>query len=138
MGLDNGICVKSDQRKITREMLPAEIEYCWDEKYDTESGPEILYWRKNWDLRNAVLGSNAVTPEKNSDYEYRINTVDQVFEIIKIINFYTNKEIWEDSDTIWEYEDYLPILQQNIINLTLIASFMKDNPDVYLIFYDSY
>ena len=125
MGLDNGICVKSDQRKITREMLPTEIEYCWDEKYDTESGPEILYWRKNWDLRNA-------------DYEYRINTVDQVFEIIKIINFYTNKEIWEDSDTIWEYEDYLPVLRQNIINLTLIASFMKDNPDVYLIFYDSY
>lgn len=49
-----------------------------------------------------------------------------------------NKETWEKSDTIWEYEEYLPILQQNIINLAIIASFMENNPDIYLVFYDSY
>ena len=49
-----------------------------------------------------------------------------------------NKETWEESDTIWEYEEYLPILRQNVINLAIIASFMENNPDIYLVFYDSY
>ena len=52
-----------------------------------------------------------------------------------------NKETWEDyshGSTIWEYEDYLPILQQNVMNLAIIASFMMNNPDIYLVFYDSY
>lgn len=137
MGLDNGIYVKSNRRKITRNMLPSGIKYCWDEEYDGE-GPEILYWRKNWSLRNAVLESDAVTQCKDDEFEYEISTSKQVFELIKIIVSFMNKEAWKESDTIWEYEEYLPILQQNIINLAIIASFMENNPDIYLVFYDSY
>lgn len=137
MGLDNGIYVKSNRRKVTRDMLPPGIRYCWDEEYDGE-GPEILYWRKNWSLRNAVLESDVVTQSKDDKFEYEINTSKQVFELIKIIVSFMNKETWEKSDTIWEYEEYLPILRQNIINLAIIASFMENNPDIYLIFYDSY
>ena len=118
-------------------MLPAGIKYCWDEEYDGE-GPEILYWRKNWGLRNAVLESDAVTQCKDDEFEYEISTSKQVFELIKIIVSFMNKETWEESDTIWEYEEYLPILRQNIINLAIIASFMENNPDIYLVFYDSY
>ena len=33
MGLDNGIYVKSNRRKVTRNMLPSSIRYCWDEEY---------------------------------------------------------------------------------------------------------
>lgn len=137
MGLDNGIYVKSNRRKITRDILPSGIKYCWDEEYDGE-GPEILYWRKNWSLRNAVLESDVVTQCKDDEFEYEINTSKQVFELIKIIVSFMNKETWKESDTIWEYEEYLPILQQNIINLAIIASFMENNPDIYLVFYDSY
>ena len=137
MGLDNGIYVKSNRRKVTRNMLPTGIKYCWDEEYDGE-GPEILYWRKNWSLRNAVLESDAVIQSKDDEFEYEISTSKQVFELIKIIVSFMNKETWEESDTIWEYEEYLPILRQNVINLAIIASFMENNPDIYLVFYDSY
>ena len=137
MGLDNGIYVKSNRRKITRNMLPSGIRYSWTEEYDGE-GLEILYWRKNWSLRNAVLESDAVIQSKDDEFEYEINTPKQVFELIKIIVSFMNKEAWEKSDTIWEYEEYLPILRQNIINLAIIASFMENNSDIYLIFYDSY
>lgn len=138
MGLDNGIYVRSNHRKITRAMLPEELVYPWDEKYDDpEEGVEILYWRKNWGLRNVVV--RTFPCEDASRYSYIIETPAQVFELIRIIISFMDKEKWEeDGNSIWDYEDILPILQQNIINLAIIASFMRNNPDVYWVFYDSY
>lgn len=138
IGLDNSVIVHSNRRKITREMLPEGMVYPWDEKFDSqEGGVEILYWRKNWGLRDIVV--NTFSNCEGVDYEYLIETPQQVFELIKIIVPFMSKEKWEeDGDSIWDYDEILPILQQNIINLALIASFMKNNPDVYLLFYDSY
>ena len=138
MGLDNGIIARSNRRKITREMLPEGMVYPWDEKFDSpEGGVEILYWRKNWGLRDIVV--NTFPVYEDTGYDYLIETPQQVFELIRIIVPFMSKEKWEeDGDSIWDYDEILPILQQNIINLALIASFMKNNPDVYLIFYDSY
>ena len=133
MGLDNGIIVRSNRRAITRDMLPEELEYPFNRDYDPEE-VEILYWRKNWGLRNVVVNTFP-----DDDYDYLIETPQQVFELIKIIISFMNKEKWEeDGDSIWDYDEILPILQQNIINLAIIAAFMKNNPDVYLVFYDSY
>ena len=138
MGLDNGIIARSNRRKITREMLPEGMVYPWDEKFDSpERGVEILYWRKNWGLRDIVV--NTFPVYEDTGYDYLIETPQQVFELIRIIVPFMSKEKWEeDGDSIWDYDEILPILQQNIINLALIASFMKNNPDVYLLFYDSY
>jgi len=133
LGLDNGIIVRSNRRAITRDMLPEELEYPFNRDYDPEE-VEILYWRKNWGLRNVVVNTFP-----DDDYDYLIETPQQVFELIKIIISFMNKEKWEeDGDSIWDYDEILPILQQNIINLAIIAAFMKNNPDVYLVFYDSY
>jgi len=138
MGLDNGIIARSNHRKITREILPEGMVYPLDEKFDNQDGGvEILYWRKNWGLRNKVV--NIFPIYKDTGYDYLIETPQQVFELIRIIVSFMNKETWEeDGDSIWNYDEILPILQQDIINLALIASFMKNNPDVYLLFYDSY
>ena len=138
MGLDNGAIVRSNHRKITREMLPEGMVYPWDEKFDSsDGGVEILYWRKNWGLRNIVV--NSFPQYEDSDWEYIIETPTQIFELIRIIVSFMSKEKWEEyGDSIWDYDEILPILQQNIINLALIASFMKNNPDVFLVFYDSY
>ena len=138
MGLDNGIIVRSNRRKITREMLPEGMVYPWDEKFDLpDGGVEILYWRKNWGLRDIVV--NTFPVYEDTGYDYLVETPQQVFELIRIIVPFMSKEKWEeDGDSIWDYDEILPILQQNIINLALIASFMKNNPDVYLLFYDSY
>ena len=119
-------------------MLPEGIVYPWDEKFDNqEGGVEILYWRKNWGLRYIVVTTFPVY--EDTGYDYLIETPQQVFELIRIIVPFMSKEKWEeDGDSIWDYDEILPILQQNVINLTLIASFMQNNPDVYLLFYDSY
>lgn len=134
MGLDNGINVKSRHRALTREMLPDEIKYPFDDDYG--EGIEILYHRKDWGLRNAFIHYFG---GENDDCYYEIETPSQVFDLIGIIVSFMNKETWEDEgDSIWEYDEILHTLQRDIMNLAIIAAFMKSNPDVYLEFYDSY
>ena len=134
MGLDNGVEVKSRHRTITRAMLPSEIVYPFN---FGDNDTEILYWRKNWGLRDKVVETFPLCDDSN--WEHIIETSQQVFELIKIIVSFMNKETWEeDGDSIWDYDEILPILQRDIINLAIVAAFMKNNPDVYLIFYDSY
>lgn len=140
MGLDNGVVVRSSKRPVIRDMLPKELIYPFEKEY-IAGEVEIIYWRKNWNLRNTILNSNAVNSISTNEYEFSIDTPAQVFEFIKIIVSFMNKDTWEDDEygsTIWEYDEILPILQRDIINLAIIASFMKNNPDIYLIFYDSY
>lgn len=134
MGLDNGWIIRSNKRAITREMLPEELVYAFDRDYD--GFPEINYHRKDWGLRNAIIdyfgGENRIG-------EYEIETFSQVFDIIRITVSFMDKEKWENKgESIWDYDEVLPRLQQDIINLAIMAAFMKNNPDVYLVFYDSY
>lgn len=50
-----------------------------------------------------------------------------------------DEETWEnEGNSIWSYKEELPVLKDNLFNLALIAAYMKENPDVYLEFYDSY
>ena len=134
MGLDNGVEVKSSRRAITRAVLHSEIIYPFD---FGDNDTEILYWRKNWGLRNKIVETFPLCD--GSNWKYIIETYQQVFELIKIIVSFMNKETWEENgDSIWDYDEILPILQRDIINLAIIAAFMKNNPDIYLIFYDSY
>ncbi len=140
MGLDNGVLVRSSKRPVTRDILPKELIYPFEKEY-IAGEVEIIYWRKNWNLRNTILNSNAVNSMNTSEYEFSIDTPAQVFELIKIIVSFMNKDTWEDDEygsTIWKYDEILPILQQNVMNLAIIASFMINNPDIYLVFYDSY
>lgn len=135
MGLDSGILICSNRRAITREMLPEELIYAFDRDYD-EGFPEINYHRKDWGLRNAIIdyfgGENHIGG-------YEIETSSQVFDIIRITVSFMDKEKWEnEGESIWDYDEVLPRLQQDIINLAIMAAFMKNNPDVYLVFYDSY
>ena len=137
MGLDNGVIVRSTHRKLTRAMLPEELIYPFDKDYE-DDGIEILYWRKNWGLRDAVVHTFPTEDDNNYCY-HLIETPQQVFKLIHIIVSFMNKETWEeDGNSIWDYEEILPILEQNVINLAIIAGFMQNNSDVYLIFYDSY
>lgn len=136
MGLDNGIYIRSKHREITRNLFPKEMIFPFKEDYD--EGVEIVYWRKNWGLRNEVIHYLSPAGENNSGY-YTIDTPSQIFDIISIIVSFMNKEKWEeDGDSIWDYDEILPILRQNIINLAIAAAFMQNNFDVYLLFYDSY
>lgn len=130
MGLDNGFYVRSRKRTLTREDLPSTIEYPWSKGTDLE----IVYWRKYWGLRTEICCSFPY-----DDYHITFNTPEEVKDLIKIIRSWMDPERWEDEgNSIWSYDQARPNLEQSIINLSAICEFMKNNPDIYLDFYDSY
>lgn len=119
-------------------MLPEGIKYPFDKDYTTE-GPEILYWRKNWGLRNAIMRAFGWDLASIEQYKFDIDKPEQVLDFIEIIASFMDEETWEDEgSSIWEYKEIRHTLIQNIINLAIIYTFMVENPDVYLEFYDSY
>ena len=136
MGLDNGIYIQSKKREITRNILPAGIIYPFDTDYHNEI--EILYWRKNWGMRNEVMNTFGWR-DSDEQYEFEIDTPEQVMTFIELVAGWLNEERWEEEgSSIWSYKEIRQVLIQNIINLSIIYTFMLDNPDIYLIFYDSY
>ena len=137
MGLDNGFYVKSNKRTISREMLPNIIDYPFDTDYNNEV--EIVYWRKNWGLRNRLMATFDWYKLPVEQYKFEIDNPMQVLTVIEIIASFLDEEKWEDEgNSIWSYTEIRPVLIQNIINLALIHAFMCENPDVFLEFYDSY
>ena len=137
LGLDNGIYVKSNKRKITREMLPSSIIYPFEKDYS--GNVEIVYWRKCWGMRNEVMNSFGWHSSDPEQYIFDIDTHEQVLRLIEIIASWINEDRWnEEADSIWDYDEMREILIQNIVNLSMIYIFMATNPDIYLEFYDSY
>ena len=137
IGLDNGFYVKSNKRTISREMLPNIIDYPFDTDYNNEV--EIVYWRKNWGLRNAVMNHFGWLTASEDQYKFEIDSPMQVLDLIEIIASFLNEETWEDEgNSIWSYKEIRPVLIQNIVNLAAILTVMCENADVYLEFYDSY
>ena len=133
MGLDNGIYVKSNVREITRDMLPAALVYPFDGN-DTH----ICYWRKCWGLRNEILNTLG-TRFKEENENTEIDTIEQVKDLLEVIWYFLDEDHWEDEgNSIWEYEHFFRTLRDDYMNLLLMIGFMKKNPDVYLVFYDSY
>ena len=59
--------------------------------------------------------------------------------MIEIIASWMDEERWEnEGDSIWTYEEAKHNLVNWIINLAIAYGFMLENPDVYLVYYDSY
>ena len=136
MGLDNGFYVKSNKRPITRDVLPKNLQYPFEKDY-AEDKVEIVYWRKNWGLRNAVL--NLLGERLSEETYFDIDTPATVIEIIGIIGSFLDSEKWEsEGNSIWDAAEVRPWLIRDIISLAIIYAFMLENPDVYLEFYDSY
>lgn len=136
MGLDNGIYVRSNKRKLTKDMLPATLSYPFPEIEDWTEDLEIAYFRKYWGMRNEIVGSFQHHDEYNT---ILFETPEQVRKLISIIASWLNETKWnEEGDSIWEYESAARNLINVIVNLSTIYAFMQNNPDVYLEFYDSY
>ena len=138
MGLDNGWLVKSTKRKLTRADLPEGIRYPFNSDYNYD--PEICYGRKWWGLRSELLNViDWIYDEEFPDYYYGIEKPSEVFHVIEVVTSWLDKERWEnEGNSIWDYEEARPNLINWIINLSIIGSYMEENPDVYLVFYDSY
>ena len=136
MGLDNGFYVRSNKREITREMLPPALRYPFEKDYNGDV--EICYGRKWWGLRSQLL-KEINWSEIEKDYYFFIDTPSEITHVIEVVASWLNEERWEDEgNSIWSYEEAQPNLINWIINLALIMAWMENNPDAYLVFYDSY
>ena len=136
MGLDNGWIIKSDKRELTRADLPANIRYPFGKDYSNKI--EIAYARKWWGVRTDLL-NNIEWDDTIDEYYFIIENPEKILNIIELIASWLNKEKWDtEAMSIWTYDEAQPNLIDWIINFSIIYIFMKENPDVYLKFYDSY
>ena len=137
MGLDNGFCVKSNRRQLTREDLPEGIRYPFGKDY--EGCPEIIYHRKYWGWRNDIMRTFGWWNEPEDHYKFELESPADVLTLIELTAGWLDKERWEDEgSSIWEYDEARSHLVEDIGNLAIIYGWMLQNPDVYLEFYDSY
>ena len=130
MGLDNGICVKRNEKAMNVYDKLKHFEESWDKehKYDFE----IAYFRKCWNVRHSIamclndFENNGYTPIKRDD-------IPKIIAELKSFN----KKTWDEGDSIWTWEEQKPHMQRYIKNLQYLHKLMaKHDLDVY--FYDSY
>lgn len=130
MGLDNGIILKVNPDILITNKL-VQLDKTWSDNPKTE----VCYWRKCWGIRNAIVDK----------FHFDIDGVNHKLDaedipvIIKILFSFYGKEEWEENaDSIWEWEEFKDTLRQQIINLTWLYDYMLANPEVEVIFYNSY
>ena len=59
--------------------------------------------------------------------------------MIEIIVSWFDEDRWEnEGGSIWTYDEARYNLRNWIINLSIIYGYMLENPDIYLVYYDSY
>ena len=104
MGLDNGFCVKSNKRKLTREDLTMGIVYPFEKDYG--EGIEIIYHRKDWGWRNDIMNTFGWRTASIDQYKFELERLSDVLTLIELTAKWLDKGRWEDEgSSIWEYEE---------------------------------
>ena len=134
MGLDNGIEIKNFKKDKLNE-IPNFIQYTKYCREDTDvADVEIAYWRKCWGIRAAILD----VLNSNEEYGIKIDRED-IPKIIEVLIPFFSKEYWtKEANSIWEFEEYFNNMLSIMINLKWLYSYMEDNPNLEVVFYDSY
>ena len=137
MGLDNSIILRT-KHKFQEDEIPScvkNIEY-------TENEYQICYWRKCWNIRGVILDCISDTyTEETEDGEYDINNkhIDNIInglcDLLK--NGVEMEEEWL-SECIWSFDEMIPRIAQNIVNLSWLKQYMINNTNYSVVFIDSY
>lgn len=132
MGLDNGIILKTKNKieNIPEYIKISEINYDNDKNFYSY---DICYWRKCWNIRNKIfiIAKNSVD---GGIGELTISDIETIKNIL--FEFLCNGENWDGS--IWEFGEMIPQLAQDIVNLSWLTNYLKNNSKSYSYFYDSY
>ena len=138
MGLDNGIIMK----KITRNQLdkiPDFVKYELFRNDDNTYDIELAYWRKCWNVRDAII--NAINPycDLSSTADCDIDK-DDIPALIRGLMPLFDRSAWIDGrkGSIWTFEEQFNNMIQVVLNLKWLETFLKENPDVKVRFYDSF
>lgn len=134
MGLDNGIMAENVTHPKAIDILAK-----WqDQWYRDRTVYEICYWRKCWNVREAILdicGENSP-----NDWKYALD----ISEVCAIRGYLEslNEKIWDSESlyggSIWTWEEHEPQNQKHIEALTDLIEAMQYDPDMRVYFYDSY
>ena len=130
MGLDNGVIAKKTGVESVDKILTRLGTYEYGD------GIEIAYWRKCWNVRDAI--GNAL----GSFYDNGQTDInrDEVLAIIKELKKF-NKKNWEPygwNGSIWEWSEIKHQHRGCIRRLRRLARLMKKYPVIEVYFYDSY
>ena len=129
MGLDNGLICKN----INRNNVPTWVKLPWDFK---DEDIELVYFRKCWGIRGEILAK--LHCREINDWKTTVDSED-IIPVVKILMKYLDKEYYEENaDSIWEYDEASGNIQQSIINLMWLKTYMEYHPEVECYFYDSY
>lgn len=127
---DNGIYIKGYKKKPF---------YVKDEFYDQSNQIDLAYWRKYWGLRNDII--NIIYENyygNDSEVLLSENQIKKIRNLIMEITF-SKKRYLESCSGYWDYNIYSVLRGiRQMINLTWAARQVKKNPEVEVIWYDSY
>ena len=146
MGLDNGIRIKNvriEDIKVPwfvdkRPWYQHEPEPESEHEEERELYVEVIYWRKCWGIRNAIMNKFHFIDDKKSVGKYLIEFED-IPALYRVLTPFMDKQYYEDNaDSIWDYDDYSEHLQNDILTLLWLGEFMLEHPDAEVYFYDSY
>ena len=140
MGLDNGLVLYTKEPIEVPKEIEKLITIATHEEWDYSREYELLYFRKCWNVRNAV--GRAL----DAGLEYCAKsglTIDDVKSIWWVINQLNSKHSWEGG-SIWSYEEIKDRLDNSLLILEWLIHFMREHyyigasADYIVEFYDSY
>lgn len=149
MGLDNGIVVKTKEQSQVFDWVQKTVFKASDEPtlvYDEGEYKyeyDITYWRKCYGIRSFILSVYRRNhPDDKIDDRYSYNlTTDDIKDIQWFLHHCIISEQYynDQANSIWEYEDLRPILEQQVRSLEiLLQEIAKQGNNIKVIFYDSY
>lgn len=130
MGLDNGIIL----RHKGEVYAPSYVKI---EKFEEENGDinwEVCYWRKCQGVRNEILGVIGHMVDDGGEYDLTPSMLEKIRNVMYEQLCYP--ESWYSQ--IWSFDEMIPHLAQEIVNISWLLDFMKENPHATAYFYDSY
>lgn len=138
MGLDNGLILKT-KNKIENFPWYVNCKYeSWLDKNKDYHELEVLYYRKCWGIRGEI---NALLHLWNNEECIKNVDPEDIPAIIRILEKYLDKEYYENNaDSIWEYDEMINHLIQDIKNLCWFKEWLENNQDdvIECYWYDSY
>ena len=130
MGLDNGIIA----RKVNKKDIPTFVKDGYTDYKDVVM--ELAYLLKCWGI--IVAMANVGHPEDLDVFDFKIEKEDIPAIVRELYKFLDKSYYEENANSIWEYDEIIDNLFQQIINLKWLEGYMEDHPDVEVEFYDSY
>lgn len=136
MGLDNGLILHSKE-KID---FPDEVRVrdWWESNGCYHYS--LCYWRKCWNIRHEMAQIISAPMDYVAKYDLDITEVKNFWRALNELN---SEYGWAQGQSIWTYEEMKEHLNDDLLIIEWLISFMRENQkargeEFWVEFYDSY